>query len=524
MADQIYKVRDPQGNLREIKGPSGASDDEIIAQAQKLFAAPAAAPSEVPGPRQEPGFLTKFGRSAASLADVVAGDIPAAIAQQVTYPAARMFTTPERATEISQAVSEPIRQPFGRAFGVTETPEYQAEASRKVMDFIGQNVGKGTKWLAQKTGLPETDVANMVGTMTFAAPELNKLRPRLGVNNLVENLTTGTTASLTGKPAQAYKEAFKAGKTGDEAFTANLRGEASPNDILDAVQQGIAKMRTDTSQAYANAKTGWAADKTPLNFAPIDEAYAKVRASLEQGGKSKIGKAEQNIVDEIGTVLDEWKKDPSARTALDFDALKQRIDAIYPESPKQAQAQRAITTVRNAVKDEITKNIGEYAGAMKDYELQQELLRDITKGLSTGDKVAKETALNKIMGALKSTPSAEMRRDLLNAIKEQTGIDLTPSIAGQTLQPWKPTLGFGHAALGGGLTTAVVYNHPEMLGVLPFTSPRLMGEMYYGAGKAAGAGQRAVNALSNLTPEQQAYVNSLMLESQQTTNKNALAR
>lgn len=40
MADQIYKVRDPQGNMREISGPAGASDEEIIAQAQKLFSAP----------------------------------------------------------------------------------------------------------------------------------------------------------------------------------------------------------------------------------------------------------------------------------------------------------------------------------------------------------------------------------------------------------------------------------------------------------------------------------------------------
>jgi hypothetical protein len=55
MADQIYKVRDPQGNIREIKGPAGASDDEVIAQAQKLFTAPApAAASEVPGPRSGP--------------------------------------------------------------------------------------------------------------------------------------------------------------------------------------------------------------------------------------------------------------------------------------------------------------------------------------------------------------------------------------------------------------------------------------------------------------------------------------
>ena len=38
MADQIYKVQDGQGNIREISGPAGASDEQIIAQAKALFA------------------------------------------------------------------------------------------------------------------------------------------------------------------------------------------------------------------------------------------------------------------------------------------------------------------------------------------------------------------------------------------------------------------------------------------------------------------------------------------------------
>jgi len=51
MADQIYKVQDPQGNIRQISGPAGASDDEIISQAQKLFAdiVPAPTLSQIPG-------------------------------------------------------------------------------------------------------------------------------------------------------------------------------------------------------------------------------------------------------------------------------------------------------------------------------------------------------------------------------------------------------------------------------------------------------------------------------------------
>lgn len=37
MADTTYKVRDPSGAIREISGPEGASDEEIISQAKKLF-------------------------------------------------------------------------------------------------------------------------------------------------------------------------------------------------------------------------------------------------------------------------------------------------------------------------------------------------------------------------------------------------------------------------------------------------------------------------------------------------------
>jgi hypothetical protein len=39
MATQIYKVRDPSGAIREIEGPSGATDDQVIAKAKELFSA-----------------------------------------------------------------------------------------------------------------------------------------------------------------------------------------------------------------------------------------------------------------------------------------------------------------------------------------------------------------------------------------------------------------------------------------------------------------------------------------------------
>jgi hypothetical protein len=502
--------------------------------------APAAAPMPtggIPGQRRATDMPTQFGRSTAGLLDTAIGNIPATIVQQVGYAGARLGNTPERATEISQAMAEPLRNPVGRLTGVEQTPEYQQEAGTRLMNFIGQNVNKGAEWIAKKTGLPAADVSNMIGTLSVATPDLiqgakqlNTLAPVQKVTNALTQArekAAGSSAgvaatavgSLAGKAPAAFSEAYKAGKAGETSFLENLRGKASPDELLATVKEGVDKIRLDNSVAYQNAKTGWAADKTPLDFQSIDNAFQKVKDSYTVNGKSKIGAAEQKIVDEIGTVLDEWRADPNARTALDLDALKQRIDAIYPDSPKHTQAQRAVTDVRNAVKDAIVQQAPDYAQAMKNYDTQMSLLRDVTKALGTSDKIAKETAINKVMMTLKSTPSAEFRRQLVDVLQQQGGVNIMPAVAGQELSQFIPTSGVGRAVAGGGLTAAYYLHHPELAAILPFTSPRLMGEAFYKMGQASGAGGRAVNALANMSPGQAAYA---AYASQQ--NQNALVQ
>ena len=535
-----YRVQGPDGAVHVFEGPDDATPAQVEAFAAQTFGSAPAMPkaaTEIPAPRRAPDMLTQFGRSTAGLLDTAVGNIPSSIVQQVGYAAARPFTTPAKATEYSQAISEPMRNPVGRLAGVEQTPEYQQEAGTRLMNFIGQNVNKGAEWIAKKTGLPATDVANMIGTLAVAAPEINQGLKQVNAMAPVQKVTNAlteargkvsgesagvaaaATGGLTGKPAAAFNEAYKAGKAGDVSFLDNLRGKTTPDELLTTVKEGVDKIRLDNSVAYQNAKTGWAADKTPLDFNSIDQAYQRVKDSYTVNGKSKIGAAEQKIVDEIGVVLDEWRADPKARTALDLDALKQRIDAIYPESPKHTQAQRAVTDVRNAVKDAIVAQAPDYAQAMKNYDTQMTLLRDVTKALGASDKVAKETAINKIMTTLKSSPSAEFRRQLLDVLQQQGGVNVVPGIAGQELGQWIPSSGVGRAVAGGGLTAAAMWHHPTLAAVLPFTSPRLMGEAFYKMGQASGAGGRAVNALANMTPGQAAYA---AYASQQ--NQNALAK
>ena len=124
--------------------------------------------SEIPGPRRG-DFTTGLGRGLASLADVTVGGILPAAAQQIIYPFARIGSTPEQAQATTQSIVGKIEKPFGRAFGVTGTPEYEEEAGRQLVDFIGQNFQKGAKWISEKTGLPAPDVENMLGSLGLGA-------------------------------------------------------------------------------------------------------------------------------------------------------------------------------------------------------------------------------------------------------------------------------------------------------------------------------------------------------------------
>lgn len=141
--------------------PYGSAVPQVNAQGQVTRQ-----PDAIPTSR-----MAGFGRELAGLADTTLGSIAPSIIGPVTYAGSRAFgASPEKATASSQAASAPFEKPFGRTFGVTETPEYKGEASQQLMDFIGKNVQKGSKWIAENTGLPEADVENMLGTALVAAP------------------------------------------------------------------------------------------------------------------------------------------------------------------------------------------------------------------------------------------------------------------------------------------------------------------------------------------------------------------
>lgn len=109
-------------------------------------------------------------RGSAALADTVYGVVPSVVGM-ATYAGARATgQTPEQAAATQAQITGQLERPFGKALGVTETPEYKGEASQRLMQFISENIDKGADWISQKTGMSKADVDYYLNLGLTAAP------------------------------------------------------------------------------------------------------------------------------------------------------------------------------------------------------------------------------------------------------------------------------------------------------------------------------------------------------------------
>lgn len=178
-------------------------------------------------------FLRGQGRAAASLADTTIGGVIPGVAGMVTYAGARAAgQTPEQATATQQQVVSAVDRPFGKAFGVTETPEYKGEASQQIMNFIGANIEKGADWISKQTGVPKADVENMMQTATLAVPG--------GVKAAVKSPVGQAIGREAGYVGQAVKQGVQA---------------VTPEIVQRGVVRGVEAIAPGTTRTPARAPT-----------------------------------------------------------------------------------------------------------------------------------------------------------------------------------------------------------------------------------------------------------------------------
>jgi hypothetical protein len=330
----------------------------------------------------------------------------------------------------------------------------------------------------------------------------------------------------TGAGGDAVGEAFKAGATKNPQFLANLRGDVPASDILEAAQSGLQTLK---NQAYEQGIQTTNKNQVFLNFKPIETTFQDTLKGLTVKGvggvtASRVGEKTLREIDEIKSVVGEWKSKPELHTAEGLDALKRRIDDLYDNNMSK-EAKSVLTQTRNQVKNTIVKQDPNYAKTMRDYEQSLGLERELETALGLGDRTSIDSAIRKLQSLTRNNAntSYQYRQQLADTLRKEAGVDLMPALSGQALssvtprglQKLLPSFTAG-SAVTGALNLGLEGLLP--LATLPLQSPRLVGEGAYLAGKAS---KPVLDLANSGTPEQRRIAKLLMMKAAQegTTNE-----
>lgn len=306
--------------------------------------------------------------------------------------------------------------------------------------------------------------------------------------------------STTGVGDDALRQAYQSGKSGGaqaEALRSNMRGQADMLSVLDDAKANLEAMRQARSAAYKQNMAGVRESAEVIPMEPIENALSNAVQSFTFKGQAKnprVAQALQSVSDEIS----QWRQlDPAEfHTPEGLDALKQRIGAVREALPfEDRSARAAVDGVYNSIKREIESKAPEYAKAMADYSEASSLVDEVTRSMSLNERSTADTALRKLQSVMRNNANTNYgaRVNSVESLEAAGGRPLMPQLAGQALNDWVPR-GIQRAAAGtGGAGLAFTGNVPAALGLAAVSSPRLMGETFYGAGRVAGVADQMVN-------------------------------
>jgi hypothetical protein len=515
-----FLVTGPDGQNYEVNGPEGSTEQQAI---EYVKSGMGLQPMKVPGTPKRPEWadmpgnvLPSAGRFVGGLAQTVAHPIDtlngvlnlgAGALRNVTPESIRNFidrfdpnpAQTQRDTALADAVGQHYKQRYGgleniRNTVITDPVGFAADASAVT----------GLGGAALKAAMPRT--AGVLGTISEATNPINMaVEGTKAVSNAVAPIAGSAIrhvqAGLTGISPESFSRPFSAGKAGprfDPTYINNLKGAASPEEILNDARSSLQSMKSSKGMEYRAGMAPIAQDTRQLPFNTIDAKLTEIIDSVHHttpSGKKVplVSEAEMATIDKVKSLVQQWRIDAELQTPSGLDALKKTLDNVYPDSPKYAQAQRAVTAVRNAVKETIVKNVPEYADTMKAYEQANALEQEITKALSIGTKASHDTAIRKLLSLSRSNVNTNFghRVGLAETLDKAGGSNIMDAVAGQAQSRWLPsgiqrgtlpivgTLGF----MGGGPAGAVAATAMQ--------SPKLNGLLNYGAGRATGSLMRA---------------------------------
>lgn len=297
-----------------------------------------------------------------------------------------------------------------------------------------------------------------------------------------------------GAPAKAFRDALRG----------NVDGETIRKEAVDALSQ----IKQQRSNAYQNQLAQLQTSKSFFDTGPV---VSKLYDDLKKFGVDVVTDPKTNLksldfsrapglaryeneVRQLADTVENWGTKEGDNTILGIDKLKQTIRDFRRGGMESGRLDSLVTGLANEAKN-LGKTEKGYNKLLGDYDQATDLIDDITKNLSLGDKTMVDTGIRKLTSVLRT--NNEFRRQLVDELNQQTGGTLIPKIAGQQLSEIAPR-GLARAIGGigavGGLATGV--------GIVPilkaalFTSPRLAGEVISILGFTGNKAAPLINAIS----------------------------
>lgn len=286
----------------------------------------------------------------------------------------------------------------------------------------------------------------------------------------------------TGAGSQAIKEAFnnpnvmkyarEAGKNGvDEVMTESLQ----------SAKQGLQILRKARGDEYAGKLSQLDMGKS-LEPVLVDAKKAVVNFAddLDTIVEGK------NVVDKAISDVNGWQ-DASSNG---LDILKRRLQSYENQldAPGKASAKRIVSSLKDNIRSGLNENIPGYQNMTKGYHQASNLIDEIEKTLSLGNRKQKETAIRKLLQTVRRDDDS--RKTLLEAVSKASGVDITGKVTGTLLSPLMPrgfASGVGPIGIGASLVNPAFWAALIPYGAV--SSPRLAGNIASIAGQLSRIGK-----------------------------------
>lgn len=401
----IYKVKAPDGSIIQVRGPDGASDDEVMAQAKRLYseqnAAPAPQPEAPAQPEKAPAPELSVQNGLKAAGDVIGTVATGAIAEPISGIAGALTALATRDSSTANAAVEKTRE------FLTYSPK--SEAGKYTFEQLGQVAEKAApafQWIDDKinqlSGGSDTETGN-VAVATALKTALYGTASLVGIGKAKALGSTLEEARVAGKTASAAATAAK--KAGEKLGIRYTNNEL-PSSLIDAADRLIPDTRKalDMGDVQTAVKTQAAADKDA-----VDRLYAVARnkrAFVDVNPIQAVAHISQR--DFLAKGLD-LREMPKVRARLQQIA---DMDKVLPGSAQEQAMAMGQAVASPGVR---IKSVG-----LKNMEIMDKRLTEDLAGAKPREFTAEQKALYDLRSNLRNTMDEQFDQGLIKG--DQTAI------------------------------------------------------------------------------------------------------